>query len=111
MTPNLVPWLDQARRQLMEIPDTPPEAIARSVGLSYATFRKEFTRHTGKPPARYRLHRRIEQAQVLIAQRSLSNKQIADTLGFYDEFHFSRHFKAVTGQTTRDFRQALMRRI
>jgi len=78
--------------------------IARALGLSYETFRKEFARETGQPPARYRLHRLIEQARLLIAGRNLSNKQIAETLGFYDEFHFSRHFRQVSGQSPREFR-------
>jgi AraC-like DNA-binding protein len=94
-------------RRLVETPETAPKAIARSLGLSYETFRKKFTRHTGQSPARYRLHRLIERARALITERNLSNKQIAETLGFYDEFHFSRRFHQVTGRSTRDFRRSL----
>ena len=104
-----VPWLEPAMHALVDTPDTPPAAIARSLGISYETFRKEFTRRTGLPPARYRLHRLIDQARMLITERSLSNKQLAETLGFYDEFHFSRRFRQVTGQSTRDFRHVLPR--
>jgi len=100
-----LPWLEQAMYKLVETPSTSPAAIARSLGISYETFRKEFTRSTGHPPARYRLHRLMDQARILITERNLSNKQIAETLGFYDEFHFSRRFRQVTGQSTRDFRR------
>ena len=99
-----VPWLEPAMHQLVDSPDRTPATIARALGLSYETFRKEFTRRTGLPPARYRLHRLIDQARMLITERNLSNKQIAETLGFYDEFHFSRRFRQVTGQSTREFR-------
>jgi AraC-like DNA-binding protein len=105
--PHPVPWLESAMDILVTQPALPPAAIARSLGLSYETFRKEFTRRTGHPPTRYRLHRLIDQARVLITERHLSNKQIAETLGFCDEFHFSRRFHHVTGQSTRDFRQTL----
>jgi len=100
-----LPWLGEARRQLLTTPPVPMPRIARALGLSYETFRKEFARETGQPPARYRLHRLIEQARLLMAGRYLSNKQIAETLGFYDEFHFSRHFRQVTGQSPREFRR------
>ena len=103
--PHRLPWLEPARRLLLATPPVPMPAIARELGLSYETFRKEFAHETGQPPARYRLHRLIEQARLLITERNLSNKQIAETLGFYDEFHFSRHFRQVTGQSPREFRQ------
>jgi AraC-like DNA-binding protein len=105
--PHAVSWLESSMDILATRPDLSPATIARSLGLSYETFRKEFARHTGQPPARYRLHRLIEQARVLISERNLSNKQIAETLGFYDEFHFSRHFRHITGGSTRDFRRSL----
>ena len=100
-----VAWLESARRELMEKPDASPEAIARVLGLSYETFRKHFARQTGYSPTRYRAVKLIEQAQVLMTERNLSNKEIAETLGFYDEFHFSRRFQQLTGGSTRNFRR------
>ena len=35
-----------------------------------------------------------------------TNKQLAEMLGFYDEFHFSRRFHQITGQSTREFRRS-----
>jgi AraC-like DNA-binding protein len=102
--PHRLPWLESAIQQLLATPALPAPAVARRLGLSYETFRKEFARETGLPPARYRLHRLIEQARALISERHLGNKQIAETLGFYDEFHFSRHFRQITGQSPRDYR-------
>lgn len=99
-----LPWIDEALRHLLATPPKSAPAIARALGLSYETFRKEFVRETGQPPARYRLHRLIEQARQLITERHLSNKQLAETLGFCDEFHFSRHFRQITGQSPREFR-------
>ena len=98
------PWIEAAQRELVEHPTTPPEAIARGLGLSYDTFRKEFARVAGLPPAKYRQQRLMDQARWLVTERRLNNKQIAETLGFCDEFHFSRRFRQVTGQSPRAFR-------
>jgi AraC-like DNA-binding protein len=105
--PHPLPWLEPAMRQLAATPAVPAPAIARALGLSYETFRKDFSRETGQPPGRYRLHRLIEQARMLITERHLSNKQIAETLCFYDEFHFSRHFRQIIGQSPRAFRASV----
>ena len=99
------PWLDRAMQVLVEKPEMSPAEVAESLSISYETFRKDFTREAGTPPARYRLHRLIDQARMLISERNLNNKQIAETLGFYDEFHFSKKFRQVTGVSTRSFRQ------
>ncbi len=99
-----VPWLETAMRELVDGPGIAPAAIAEKLGLSYETFRKEFARRTGCPPARYRMKRLIEQAGVLMMERHLSNKELAETLGFCDEFHFSRRFREATGKSPRQFR-------
>jgi AraC-like DNA-binding protein len=103
--PPAAPWLDSAMKILVNRPGLTPSAIARLMGLSYETFRKEFTRHAGLPPARYRARQLIERARILLTERNLSNKQVAEMLGFFDEFHFSRRFHQLTGQTPRQFRR------
>ncbi len=99
-----VPWLETAMNELVDGPGLAAEAVARKLGLSYETFRKEFARETGYPPARYRMRRIIEQATVLMTERNLSNKELAETLGFSDEFHFSRRFQQVTEKSPRQYR-------
>jgi AraC-like DNA-binding protein len=105
--PERLPWLEEAKRLLMESPEPNLPSIARALGLSTETFRKNFARDTGHPPARYRAIALINQARVLITERGLRNKEIAETLGFYDEFHFSRRFQSITGFSTREFRRDL----
>jgi AraC-like DNA-binding protein len=80
------------------------ENLAHQVGLSAESFRKRFTRLAGKPPARYRMGRLMDRACELMQNRSLKDRQIAESLGFCDEFYFSRRFKSITGQSPRQFR-------
>ncbi|MCS7049073.1 MAG: AraC family transcriptional regulator [Verrucomicrobiae bacterium] len=79
--------------------------LARQLGTSPDSFRKRFTRIVGVPPAQYRRQRLIERACELMRHGTLRDKEIAATLGFCDEFHFSRAFKAVTGKSPREFRR------
>lgn len=82
--------------------------VARQLGLGYETFRKAFTQRLGVPPSRYGEHRRIDRAKQLLLSRRISNKELADLLGYYDEAHFSRAFKRVTGASPRHFKQKLV---
>jgi AraC-like DNA-binding protein len=84
-------------------------ALAHDLGMSYDGFRKRFTRATGLPPARYRGTRLIDRACELMQQGALTDRQIAEQLGFCDEFYFSRRFKQVTGRRPRQFRASLPR--
>lgn len=79
--------------------------VARSLGMGDENFRKKFTSFIGHPPSQYRINRRIDKACQLMIEQKLSNKQVAETLGFCDEFYFSRCFRLVMGKSPRSFRQ------
>lgn len=81
--------------------------LAHDLGMSYDGFRKRFTRAMGVPPARYRGTRLIDRACELMQQGILTDRQIAESLGYCDEFYFSRRFKQVTGRSPRLFRAGL----
>jgi AraC-like DNA-binding protein len=101
-------WLGRARAMLESDLSAAIEGedVARALGLGYETFRKTFARAVGVPPARYRTQKRIAAACQLLLHTHLSNRQIADQLGFADEFVFSKRFRAVTGRSPREFRHA-----
>lgn len=79
--------------------------VARSVGLGYERFRHRFSAEAGSSPARYRDQRRIEAARELLRHTELPHRQIAAILGFADEFHFSKRFRALVGCSPRAFRE------
>ena len=93
--------------------DGPPlalEDIARKVGLSYEVFRKRFAERMGITPAKYRQKRVIERACALLMRAELSHQDIANRLGFCDEFHFSKTFRRCMGFSPRVFRQKALHR-
>ncbi len=99
-------WLAQSRALLatdladpMPLPD-----IAQAVGMSYESWRKRFAAETGVAPARFRTLRRVNAAGDLLQRTTLSNREIAASLGFSDDHHLAKQFRATTGTTTREFR-------
>ncbi len=98
-----------ACRRLADTVDGPasiPE-LADALGVGYERFRKVFRRHVGLAPAEYRVHRRVDRARELIVQRKLTNREIADALGYADQFTFSKQFKRVVGESPAAFRRRM----
>ena len=100
-------WVAQARA-LLEGGLASLEEIARRLRVTPEGFRKRFTRLAGQSPARYRTARRIDRAcELLSGPDRPTIKEVAARTGFDDEFHFSRRFKAMTGESPNRFRQRL----
>jgi len=101
-------WLTEARLRLERDLEQPLDlpGLAAELGLTYAGFRRRFTRAVGMPPARYRAQRAIDQAALLMQTTALHDYQIAAALGFCDEYHFSRRFKQLMGMSPRAYRRA-----
>lgn len=77
-------------------PLTLPE-IAGQVSLSPRHLSRVFTRFTGKAPAHYITHARMDRAAGLVLRSSLPLKEIAATVGYPDIHHFTRVFTAQFG--------------
>jgi AraC-like DNA-binding protein/quercetin dioxygenase-like cupin family protein len=80
------------------------EMVAAESGLTYDTFRRRFTAQVGQTPAAFRTARRLQAAATLLRLTDMTHREIARTLGFADEFHFSRRFRAQFGVPPRDYR-------
>lgn len=105
--PTRLPWLEAARRLLeTELSrNLPMSEVTARLGLSYETFRKAFEQQAGVSPARYRAGKRMDAARALLLHTPMTGRQIADSLGFPDEFYFSRRFKQAFGVSPREFRR------
>jgi len=81
-------------------------ALARNLGFSsYSIFREEFHKVTGLPHTQYQLGIRLDKAKELLCETTLPIGEIADQLGFRDQYYFARFFKAKTGVTASEYRQ------
>ncbi|MBC8040670.1 MAG: AraC family transcriptional regulator [Opitutaceae bacterium] len=84
-----------AERVLAERLDEPPSmpALARKLGVNYASFRREFARRVGMAPRQYLMRLRLERAQRMIGTTPFTLEAIAEQLGFSSAFHLSASFK------------------
>lgn len=84
--------------------DLTVEELAKSCGMSPASFHRAFRSATGKTPMQYLNEQRLNLAARLVTEgRRLS--QIAAQCGFCDEFHLSRNFKKHYGASPREYRR------
>lgn len=82
------------------------DELAQAAGLSTFHFARMFRRSTGRTPQGFVLHRRIERARLLLAERDLSLAEIALACGFSGQSHFTARFRAMTGLTPGQYRRA-----
>jgi AraC-like DNA-binding protein len=73
------------------------ETYARRYQMSYSYFRKLFKTYTGLSPAQYHLQLRLQKARDLICSTDNTIKEIAFSLGFESQFHFSKIYKKKFG--------------
>lgn len=70
--------------------------LARSLGVAYSSFRREFRGRTGLSPQQYLLRVRLQRVQRLLGSTDQTLKEIAERLGFSSPYHlstaFSQHF-------------------
>ncbi len=72
--------------------------LARVAGLRRRQLVWAFGRRFGLPPHRYLMQLRIDAARTLLAQ-GVPAAEVATAVGFADQSHFLRRFKAVVGVT------------
>jgi AraC family transcriptional regulator len=81
--------------------------LADQVRLSPHYFAMRFKHALGVSPHRYVLRERIDEAQRLLAAGRMSISEVALSLGFSDQSHFSQAFRKVTGTTPKRYQSKL----
>ncbi len=71
--------------------------VAKSVGVSRSHLYRVFMSNVGKSPIDYLTEYRINEACNLLKTSNLSIAEVAISVGFFDQFYFSRVFKKATG--------------
>lgn len=99
-------WLSEAKARLSSRLEMPADlqALARSLGMSYESFRRRFREETGKAPYAFRMEAKLQASSDLLRMSGMSQSEIARRLGFSDEFHFSAAFKRSFGVSPSAFR-------
>ncbi|MDP9009854.1 MAG: AraC family transcriptional regulator [Pseudomonadota bacterium] len=80
--------------------------VASSAGLTRMHFAAQFRAATGMRPHEYLLRRRIERAQEMLAGTGMALVEIALSVGFQTQSHFTSVFKRYTGQPPRAWRES-----
>jgi AraC family transcriptional regulator len=75
------------------------DELAAAVGMSADRFARRFVATFGIPPHRFVIERRIARARMLLADRRRSLAEIALSLGFASQSHFTTAFRRHTGAT------------
>jgi AraC-like DNA-binding protein len=71
--------------------------VADNVGISRSHLYRVFMSNVGKSPIDYLTEYRINEACKLLRNGSLSIAEVAVSVGFFDQFYFSRVFKKSQG--------------
>jgi AraC-like DNA-binding protein len=79
-------------------------SLASEAGVSRALFARRFSEVMGQSPLAYLTECRMDEAEELLADRSLTVAQVAKAVGYADAFGFSAAFKRHRGIRPSDFR-------
>lgn len=80
--------------------------LADLTGLTESYFCHAFKAATGVPPHRWQLEERVRKAKSMIGRDGLPLSEIATSLGFTDQAHFTRVFRRLAGATPTKWRAA-----
>ncbi|SLN63474.1 HTH-type transcriptional activator RhaR [Aquimixticola soesokkakensis] len=100
--------VDRARRKLSEVsgPQQGLGDMARDLGVSYSTLRRQFREHMGISLKQYQTEVRMRRACELLQYSDRSVKEIAGLLGYSSPFHFSEQFQRAMAQAPSHWRAA-----
>jgi AraC family transcriptional regulator len=79
--------------------------LAATANLSPSRFHDVFKSVAGLPPVEFAARERMKAAQNMLASGDLSISEVAEELGFPEQFSFSRSFKAHFGISPSEYRK------
>lgn len=81
------------------------EQIAEYLSINPAYFSRKFTQKTGVSPKRYIKKKRIERAKELLCSTNAGIFEIANSVGYEDQFYFYKIFKKYTDLSPSEYRK------
>jgi AraC-like DNA-binding protein len=85
-------------------------ALCDRIQLSREHFVRLFSERMGMPPMRYYSRLKIEAARAMLSSTNLRVQEIADKLGYENQFNFARAFKRVSGMAPTEYRATCLQR-
>ncbi|EMI58555.1 AraC family transcriptional regulator [Rhodopirellula sallentina] len=79
--------------------------LAELVGLSTTHFNQRFRELLRMTPTQFLLARRVEHARRMLTETEASVSEVSTATGFYDQSHFTKRFRQVTGLTPLAYRK------
>ena len=75
------------------------DEVSSEVGMSRSRFSAAFHKETGMTFSTFLANCRVEKAKKILNNTVFNLSEIASELGFFDQSHFTRTFKKITGVT------------
>ncbi|MCC9658606.1 AraC family transcriptional regulator [Rhodopirellula halodulae] len=79
--------------------------MAEMAELSSSQFNQRFQTLLRMSPSEFVLSLRVDQARQLLIETEQPLAEVAAAVGFYDQSHFTKRFRRVTGMTPRAYRK------
>jgi len=91
---------------MLEHLDRPPcvTELSQIADISKSYFFVLFKRATGETPIKFLIRARMHRASIMLCETSMAVKEVAASLGYDDEFYFSRMFKWLYGLSPSHYR-------
>lgn len=80
------------------------EELARAAGLSVSHYCSVFKQKTMQSPLNLYMSMKVQRACQMLQNKDQTIKSIAYSLGFFDQYHFSKVFKQVMGSSPKHFK-------
>ena len=81
------------------------EDVAEGVGLNRKALYTVFKQLTGFSTKDYLIYSRMSKAPVMLTETVLPIETVANSVGYHDQFHFSKEFKKNVGHSPSEYRK------